>query len=132
MADTFVTAVIGVDEEFFPALWKSGCINRETVILGSDVTLSRDHAGTGDVVASVTKLHLDRVGTNSPGEQLVSETDTEDGDFAFLHSLGDVLHSSGDRGWVTGTVGEEETVIFASSEGMEIVIPRNDQDFNTT
>jgi hypothetical protein len=83
-------------------------------------------------VTAVTELHLGSLGADGAGNQLVTQTDTENGCASILEHLGEVLGGDIQGGRVTGTVGHEETVEVLSSKGREIVVPRDDQDFNAT
>jgi hypothetical protein len=56
--DTLVTVVVGVCEQWFPAVGKSGDVNLVTVVLRGDVTSARGRAGTWQVHTTVTVLHL--------------------------------------------------------------------------
>jgi hypothetical protein len=82
-------------------------------------------------VTAVTELHLGGLGAHGAGNQLVAQTDTEDGYAGVLKHLGEVLGGGSQGGRVTGTVGHEETIVVLTSEGGEVVIPRNDQDLHT-
>ena len=131
MPDTLVAVVVGVDEKLVPACREGLGVDGVTVVLGSDVALSGEHVGARNVVAAVTELHLEGLGAGGASEKLVTKTDTEDGCPGLLHSglnvLDGVLH---DR-WVTGSVGQEETVVVLSSERREVIVPGHDLDLNT-
>jgi hypothetical protein len=43
-----------------------------------------------------------------------------------------VLHSGLHHSWVTGTVGDEETVVVLASELGEVVVPRDLEDFDAS
>ena len=131
VVDTLVAAIVGVDEKLLPAVGQAVCVDGETVVLRSDVALSSDHAGARNVVASVTELHLLGGGASSTGEELVTQADTEDGDFVLLEDGSDVLNGGLEHGGVTGTVGEEKTIKVVNGTG-DIVVPRANKDFNTT
>jgi len=131
VVDTLVATVVGVDEELLPAVGQAVGVDGETVVLRSDVTLSSDHAGTRNVVTSVTELHLLGGGASSTGEELVTQADTEDGDFVLLKDGSDVLNGGLEHGGVTRTVGEEKTIKVVNGTG-DIVVPRANKDFDTT
>ena len=132
MTDTLVGAVICIHEEFLPALGQARGIHGVTVVLRCDVALARDHASAGNVMATVTELHLLSLGTGGACNQLVTQTDTEDGGSAFFEGFGQVCDGGGGHGRVTGTVGDEQTIIVLPGEVREIIIPGNNQDFNST
>lgn len=77
VANSFVTAIICVDKQFGPIVWKSIRINCETMVLGCDMTFSSHHVGTRDVVPTVSELHLEGICTSSSSQQLMSQADTE-------------------------------------------------------
>ncbi|KAK8931984.1 hypothetical protein VCV18_000514 [Metarhizium anisopliae] len=70
--NTLVAAVVGIDKELFPAISQSTSINGKPVVLGGNVTLSGHHAGAGDVVTTITKLHLAGRGSRGTSKQLVA------------------------------------------------------------
>ena len=130
MSDTFVAVVVGVDKELVPALGQSLGVDGITVVLRGDVALSGEHVGARNVVAAVTELHLEGFGAGSASEQLVSKTDTEDRCPGLLQSCLNVLDSVLHHGGVTGSVGQEETVVLLACELGEIVVPWHDLDFH--
>ncbi|KAH0294696.1 carbamoyl-phosphate synth, partial [Aureobasidium sp. EXF-3399] len=132
VSDTLVGAVVGVDEEFGPVLGEGARVDSVTVVLRCDVTLARNQVCGRDVVASVTVLHLDRLGTGGAGEQLVSQTDTEDGNSGLADVGLNVLDSLLHQCRVTRTVGDEETIVLLASQGREVVVPGDDLDLYTT
>ncbi|KAI3479544.1 hypothetical protein L1887_58356 [Cichorium endivia] len=130
--DTLVGVVVGVGEEGLPASGEGVGVDGETVVLGGDVAAAADLVGTGDVVATVTELELLGLGTGGESEQLVTETDTEDGDHVgalALEQLGDAGDGGAARDRVTGTVGDEETV-EGGDVGEEVVVPRDDVELD--
>lgn len=81
-------------------------------------------------MTSVTKLHLLCGGTGSASQELVTQADTKDGGFVLLHNGGDVLDGSLENGGVTGTVGDEETVVLLAGGLGQVVVPWADHDLN--
>lgn len=132
MPDTLIAAIVCVDEKFLPALWESRGIDSVTVILGGDVALARQHAGTGDVVTAVTELHLERLGTNGTSNQLVAQANTKDRSSGLLQGLGQIVHSFREHRWVTRTVRHKQTVVVLAGKLGEIVVPRHNENLNTT
>ncbi|KAF3384345.1 hypothetical protein F1880_003105 [Penicillium rolfsii] len=132
VTDTLVTGIVGVHKQLLPAVLEAGSIHGETVVLGSDVTLARQHAGARNVVATVTEQHLGGGSADGAGNQLVTETDTEDWCPGILQGLGQVVDSGGQGGGVTRTVGNEQTVVVLASQGGEIVVPGHDHDLDAT
>jgi hypothetical protein len=131
VADTFIAAVVRIDEQLFPAFREGRGIHGISMVLRSDVTLSRNHTGAGNIVAAVTELHLDGMRTNSSSEELVSQTDTKYRCPSLLDHFGNVVHRGGDCGWVTWTVGNEETIVVLRGQSWKIVVPGYNQDFDT-
>ena len=131
MANTLVAAIVGVDKELGPAFGQGAGVDGETVVLRSDVALARDHAGTGDVVTAVTELHLLGLGTGRAGDQLVTQTDTKDRGAALIERLGQVFDGFRGHDGVTGSVRNEQTIVVLARKGREIVVPGDDQDFDT-
>lgn len=128
--NTLVAVVVGIDEKLVPALRQSLGVDGVTVVLRGDVALSGENVGARNVVAAVTELHLEGFGASSASEQLVSKTNTEDGCPGFLQSRLDVLDCVFHHSWVTGSVGQEETVVLLACQLGEIVVPGHDLDFH--
>lgn len=82
-------------------------------------------------MSTVTKLQLQGAGTCSSGKQLVSEADTKDWCALLLDGSLDVVDGLGHHGWITWTVGDEETIVVLASKGWEIIVPRAYQNLNT-
>lgn len=129
--NTFVAAVVGVDEKLFPASGQCGSIDGETVVLRSDVALSGNHACARDIVATVTELHLLRCGARSAGEELVAQADTKDGSLVLLHDSRNVLNRLFEDSWVTRTIGDEQTIVLFTSGLCKIIVPGADEDLDT-
>ncbi|CAI6053242.1 unnamed protein product [Clonostachys chloroleuca] len=128
--DTLVAAIVGVDKELLPALGEAGSINLETVVLGGDVALSGHHARAGDVVASISELHLLCLGSGGSGEELVSQANTKHWGLVLLHRGRDVLGGGVDNGRVTGTVGDEETIILVAGILHDVMVPGDHEDLD--
>lgn len=62
----------------------------------------------------------------------MTQADTEDRGSAFLEGLGQICDGGGGHSRVTGTVGDEQTIIVLPGEVREIIIPGNNQDFDST
>lgn len=103
--DTFVGSVVGVLEQLFPSRLEGADVDFVTVVLRGDVTPAGSGSRTGNVHASVSVLHLGSLGTRRKSQQLMTETDTKDGDLGGLHGRSQVVDGLGNRGRVTGTVG---------------------------
>ena len=95
------------------------------------MALASEQACARDVGTAVTKLHLDCAGAGCTGKQLVTKTDTEDGCAGLVHGGLDVLDGSLHHGWVTGTVGDEETIVVLAGELGEVIVPGNLQNLDS-
>ena len=60
----------------------------------------------------------------------MTQANTKDWCASSLKSLRQVRDSDGVHNGITGAVGDEETVVFGI--GVEVIVPGNDLDFNTT
>jgi hypothetical protein len=80
------------------------------VVLGCDVALAGGQIQCRDVVSPVSVLKLDCSGTGCESEKLMAETDTHDWDLGRLHEAGEMVDGFLAMGWVTGPVGDEDTV----------------------
>jgi hypothetical protein len=132
VTDTLVAAIVGVDKQLLPAILEAGGVHSITVVLRSDVALARDHAGARNVVTAVTELHLAGCSTDGAGNQLVTQTDTEDRCAGILECLGQVIDSGCESSGVTGSVGDKQTIVVLACQGGEVVVPGNNHDLNTT
>ncbi len=80
MDHSFVGLVVQVYEVWFPLfLWECLWVDCVAVVLGCDVALARGQVHCWDVVCSVTVLQLVCLAAGGQGQQLVAQTDTEDG-----------------------------------------------------
>jgi hypothetical protein len=127
--DTLVRSIVGIDKQLHEVFREGGDIDSVTVVLRRDVAAARDHVCAGNVVTTVTELHLLGGGTRSKSEELVSQANTKDGGAGNLESLGQVGNGDLGHGWVTGSVGDEETVVVGV--GVEIIVPGDDLDLDT-
>jgi hypothetical protein len=132
MHDTFVAAIIGIDKEFLPSGRKTCGIDGETVVLGCDVAFAGHHAGAGDVVSAVSKLHLGGLGSGGPGKQLVAKANTKDRRAVRGKGLRDALNSCLHYGRVTRAVRDEQAIIFVTGKRWEVVIPGAHEHLDTT
>ena len=107
---TFVTGVVEVDEIFFPFAGEGGCVDGVTVVLAGDVAATGCQVESWDVVSTVAVLEFDGSGTGGQGEQLVSKTDAHNGDLGRFHQFAEMVDCILAMGWVTGTVGDEDSV----------------------
>ena len=108
--ETFVRLIVEVGEVLPPLAGQSGGVDGVSVVLRSDVALAGAQVESGDVVGTVTVLELDSLSTSSKGDQLVTHADAHNRDLRGLEQLAEVVHSLCAVGWVTGAVGDEDTV----------------------
>lgn len=101
------------------------------MILRRDVTSAGDHVCAGNIVTTVTEFHLFGACAGRSGDELVTQTDTKDGDPILLHGSRNVLDRILHHGRIAGAVGDEKTIVLVTSESRKIVIPRADEDFDT-
>ena len=130
VSDTLVAVIVGVHEKLVPAGREGLGVDGVTVVLGSDVALSGEHVGARNVVTAVTELHLEGLGAGGTSKKLVTETDTEDRCPGLLHSGLNVLNGVLHDGWITRSVGQEETIVVLACQGGEIVVPWHDLDLH--
>jgi len=107
---TLVGSVVQVDEVLLEVARESAGVDGVTVVLAGDVAETGGQVESGDVVGSVTVLELDGASADSKSQELVTQTDTHDGNVRGFHKTGKVVNSSLAMGRVTGTVGDEDTV----------------------
>lgn len=111
---TLVGLVVEVDKVGLELGRQGVDVNGVSVVLGSDVALAGGQIQSGDVVSSVTVLELDGLGAGSQSQQLVAETDTEDGQLGELgllvHNVSQVEHGLLAVSGVTGAVRDEDTI----------------------
>lgn len=94
------------------------------MVLGSNVTFSSQHVRAWNIVAAVTKLHLQGTCARCSREELVTKANTEDWGAVLFNGGFDVVDSFSHHSWITWTVGDEEAVVILSGKGGEVVIPR--------
>lgn len=85
------------------------------MVLAGDVTFARGKVQGRNVVSPVTVLELDGSSTGSKSQELVAQADPHDGDLGCFHQLSKMVHRVLAVGWVTGTVGDEDTVKVVSN-----------------
>lgn len=107
---TFVAGVVQVDKVGLPVRGQGRRIYSVTVVLTGDVAAARAQVQSGDVVSTVTILELDGASTSGQSKQLVAQANTEDGHLRGLHQATKVVGGLLAVSWVTGAVGDEDTV----------------------
>lgn len=126
VSNTLVTAIVGIDEKFRPLRGQSFRVHSKTVVLGCDITSPIHHACAGNVVSSISELHLQCACTCSSGQELMSQANTKDWCPVLSHSRFDVLYCLLHHGRVTGTIGDEEPIVVLACKGWEIIVPGTD------
>lgn len=107
---SLVAAVVEVDKVLLEVVGQGARVDGVSVVLAGDVALAGGQVEGGDVVGSVAVLHLDSLGADGHGQELVAETDAHDGDVGGLHQAGEVVDGLLAVDWVTGAVGNKDTV----------------------
>lgn len=107
---TLVAGVVQVDKVGLPVRGQGRRIYSVTVVLTGDVAASSAQVQSGDVVSTVTILELDGASTGGQSKQLVAQANTEDGHLRGLHQATKVVGGLLAVSWVTGAVGDENTV----------------------
>jgi len=107
---TLVALVVQVHEVRLPVRRQGVSVDGVTVVLAGDVAATGAQVQSRDVVGPVTVLELDGPAAGSQSQQLVAETDAEDGNLGGLHQTLQVVDSVLAVGGVTGAVGDEDTV----------------------
>jgi hypothetical protein len=82
-------------------------------------------------VPSVTESHPVSLETGGETDDLVTHANAENGSVPLDQSLPDSINSLHDTLWVTGTVGEEETVVLIP-DGVEVKVPWEHSDHSIT
>lgn len=82
-------------------------------------------------MATVSEFHLEGASSRSSGEQLMAETDSEDGYPAQVHHSSDALNGGLHERGITGTIRNKETVVIRARQRWKIVVPRHDFDLDT-
>lgn len=105
-----VRLVVEVGEVLPPLAAESRRVDGVAVVLRGNVALAGAQVESRDVVGTVSVLELDRLCASRQRNQLVTHADTHDGDLGRLKQLAEVEHCLCAVGWVTGAVGDEDTV----------------------
>lgn len=110
-----VAAVVEVDEVLLEVAGEGARVDGVAVVLTGDVALAGGQVKGRDVVGAVAVLELDGAGADGKSEQLVTEADAHNGDGGGLHEASEVVDSLLAMGRVTGTVGDEDTIVMLSN-----------------
>lgn len=128
---SLVAAVVQVDKVLLEVVGEAVGVDGVSVVLGGDVALAGGQVQGRDVVGSVAVLHLDGLGADGHGQELVAETDSHDGDGRGLHQTGKVVDGLLAVDWVAGAVGDEDTVKVVGNL-VDRVVVREDGERSTT
>jgi len=110
MDHAFIGAVVEVDKVLFVIWVQARDVDSIAVVLRGNVAAARGQVEGGDVVGAVAVLELDGLGAGGHGEELVAETDAEDGELVVIDDLAKVVSGSAAVGWVAWAVGDEDAV----------------------
>lgn len=124
---TLVASVIEVDKVLLEVRVERASINSVTVVLAGDVALTRRQVQSRNIVSTVAVLHLDSASTSSQGHKLVTQADSHDWDRRLVHQATQVVDRVHAVSWVTGAVGDEDTVNLAGNL-VDWVVVRQDRD----
>jgi hypothetical protein len=91
MPDSFVGVVVDIREPGLPTGGQGFCLDSIPMVLRRDETAFRSFLETGLILTAVTVFKLVGVGTGGQSHQLISEADTECGDF-LLKAASDELY----------------------------------------
>ncbi|KAL3706560.1 hypothetical protein TMatcc_007572 [Talaromyces marneffei ATCC 18224] len=128
---TLVASIVEVDKVRLPVVRQSICIYGIAVVLTGDVAATSGKVESGNVVSTVTILELDSTGTGSESKQLMSHANSHNRDLRSLHQLSQIVDSLLAVSWVTGSVGDENTVKVVSHL-VDGVVKWEDSDTGTT
>ena len=81
MPDALIADIVGVVEDLFPVLGERIPYNSVAVVLGRNVASAREKIRAWNVMAAIAELHLDSFGASGECQQLMAQTDAEDGCF---------------------------------------------------
>lgn len=107
---TFVARVVQVGKVRLPVRWQGRDINSVPMVLAGDVAAAGTQVKSRDVVSTVAVLELDRTRTSGQSQQLVAQTDAEDGDLRRFHQAAQMVGRLLAVGWVTRAIGDEYTI----------------------
>ena len=82
MAHSLVGAIVRIKEPRLPFLRQRFLVYSETMVLRRNVTTLGSYLNAGLVLAAMAILQLERIGADSKGQELVSETDSKDGNIS--------------------------------------------------
>lgn len=100
------------------------------MVLAGDVASSCGKVERRDVVRAVSILQFDGTGASSQGKKLVTQTDTHDRNLGRLHQLAEMEDGILAMGWVTGPIGDENSVEMMGNLVNRIVV-RESSDTGT-
>ena len=102
------------------------------MVLGSNVTFSSQHVRAWNIVAAVSKLHLQGACAGGSREELVTKADTEDWRAVLFNGGFDMVDGFSHHSWITWTIGDEKAIVILAGKGGEVVVPWAYKDLNTT
>ena len=128
--NTLVGVVVGVEEQRLPVGGQGSLVHSESVVLGGDEAVASKQVHAGHVSRAVTELHLVGASTCGESEQLVAETDTEDGNVGGDRPLQLVDGGLSHLG-ITGTVTEEDSVVLLAMS-LQVVVEGHHRHLHLT
>ena len=82
MAHSLVGAIVRIKEPRLPFLRQRFLVYSETMVLRCNVATLGSYLNAGLVLAAMAILQLKRIGADGKGQELVSETDSKDGNIS--------------------------------------------------
>ena len=130
--NTLVRSVVRVDEELLPGALEGVDVDGVSVVLGRDVASAGDEGRAGDVGSTVTVLELEGAGSCCSGEELVTETDSEDGELGEGEGGSETVDGGGEGGGVSRSVLDEQSVEGLLGRLEVVVVPGDDLDLDSS
>lgn len=84
------------------------------MILTGDVAFARGQVQSWNVMGPIAVLELDGSSACGKSQQLMSQTDTKDRNLGGLHQFSQMIDSVLTVSWISGSVGDEDTIKVVS------------------
>jgi hypothetical protein len=82
MPHPFICTIIRVEEPRLPFLRQCFLVYSEAMVLRCNVATLGSYLNAGLVLAAMAILQLERIGANGKGQELMSQTDSKNGDIS--------------------------------------------------
>ena len=117
MAQAFDRAIVQIEMRHPRVRGQRIGIHGKPVVLGRDLDLVAIEILDRMVGAAMPELELVGLGTQGEAEQLMAETDAEDGPVRRVDQRAHVVDCIGDRGRIAGAVAQEDAVWIVRRAG---------------